>query len=161
VAIGPLYCRLRFLRRFRIVVRRSLYFERTIYKLGPTYLNCPANCSGPKADRKHGCPKCEYQIQRKAWISDVERELKDTATEPHENEDWPLAYLIDTINTISVAANQKWRARQFTVVTAKLVSIYRDEISKMRASDSWTADQRLEALKKRKSGQYYGDDEVE
>lgn len=150
MAIGPKSCRASFLRRFRIVCRKKLYFERRIYKLGPAYYGCsspPTDCTGPKSDIRNGCPRCEYTVQRKIFEVETQKLLKRNSPGPKANAEWPLKYLLDAVNTVSRShvMARKGYERNWSVLTARLVEIYRDEVSKMRAADAWNREQEYEA----------------
>jgi hypothetical protein len=49
--------------RLRIYARQIDYFYRHLRELDPVYVTCPARCLAPEADRKKGCPDCEYTIR--------------------------------------------------------------------------------------------------
>jgi hypothetical protein len=121
------------------VARRRLILARRIAKLGPKYANCPVDCEVCKRDEGRERPKCEYTIQRKIWEAETLKELKAGRTSPEEDIKWPLKHLEQSLGTVSFASSGRKAGHhpKWSIVTAYLVDIYRDEVSKLEAIDAW------------------------
>ncbi len=148
---------------FRIVARRSLYFHKRIAELGPTYAGCPTNCTRREQDRFAGCPRCEYQIQRKGFERECKAELEKVAMRLDDTERWPLEHLLDALSLVASAASTKGIGRKWTVPFAKLVAIYRDEKAKMKAVEDWRLKLKLdgEGNQSRRKGRKHDEDEYD
>jgi hypothetical protein len=139
VPIGARSRRESFLRRCRVYARKQLYFERGILKLGPQYFGCPVDCSGPKADQRNGCPKCEYVIRRKRFEDEVLAEFRKGSPGPEMDSQWPINVIAYNVNTAAVAASLRRRGYHpsWTYTFCRIVDIYRAESNRMRAIDNY------------------------
>jgi hypothetical protein len=135
-----------------------LLLERRLAKLGPTYANCPVDCTRRERDQKNGCPKCEYTTQRKIWEKETQKELDESRAAVEEEVKWPLSYLEQQLNTVTFTASGQRAGHKprWSIITAYLVDIYRDEVSKMRAADTWRHNQDVQAqIEAAKAGRTY------
>jgi hypothetical protein len=121
------------------MARRFIYFQMVMAKKGPQYANCndrQTSCTRTNAQPRLGCPNCEYTIQRKQiLIDEADRELlylrRGTRT---GGQKWPRSYLLKTlIDVASLANSREGFDPQWTVVTAVLVGVYRDERDKRQS----------------------------
>ena len=149
MGIGAKPCPLPFARRFRIVVRKYLYFQRGVSEeLGPAYLGCPVECTAPNADPRRGCPKCLYQIKYKAFEAACKKAFKKHSTGYEEEKEWPIDRLVYYM-TLTMRANgqhSKGYDRKWSVILSRLVDIYRDESNRMSAIDSFNHRQQMKTL---------------
>jgi hypothetical protein len=141
-----------------------LQFQRVISdELGPKYFGCPVECTAPKADPKRGCPDCLYQIKYKQFERDCEAGFKKRSKGPEEGRDYPLNKLIEYMTVVMRANGQtrKGYHPQWSVVMARAVDVYRDELSRLSAIDSWNHKQQMEDLleKLRSKGKSYDDED--
>ena len=125
-----------------MAARKLIYFQKRAAKLGPSYLSCnerQSACTRSKAKPRLGCPDCEFTIQYKTFIKELESELaKIPKSTRRGHRKWPAKYLLSTASEIAYLANSvKGIGRKWSVVTALLVSIYRDEMSKMKAIENY------------------------
>lgn len=136
---GTLSRRRSFLRRVRVYARKQLYFERGVVKLGPAYFGCPVECGGPKADPANGCPKCEVTLRRKRLEEEVLKAFRDGSPGPDADKRWPIDIVAFNANMAANAASVRKRGHhpKWTVAFARIVDIYRSEVSRMRATDSY------------------------
>jgi hypothetical protein len=141
-----------FIRRFRIVIRRWLYFQREVSDLGPAYLNCSIGgnelCSGPRKNPRFGCPKCEYTLKYKHFEEDCEKDFRKGLRDRADNHRWPLNMVMRWVGTVSRANRQTKRGTnpRWSVLIARLVDIYREEISRVSFIDSWNQKQEMQAM---------------
>lgn len=131
-----------FVRRFRVTVRKFLYYQKRISKLGPTYYNCnsqQSDCTRRGAKPRQGCPDCEFTIQTRQFENELEGVLRKLKLGTRKgNRKWPAKRMLETvmevghISSLSKEMNPNW-----TVPVSTLVSIYRDETAKMRLIDTY------------------------
>jgi hypothetical protein len=150
MGIGVGHCHNPFVKRFRIVVRRYLYFLRGVSEdLGPTYMGCPVECTAPGADRRNGCPKCAYQIRYKNFEKKCQELFKKLEGYNRQDDlDWPIPKLIEYMTDAMRANGQTKRGhgRNWNIILGRLVDIYRDESGRMSAIDSWNHRQQMKTL---------------
>jgi hypothetical protein len=150
MGIGVGHCRNPFVLRFRIVVRKYLYFQRGVSEdLGPTYMGCPVECTAPGADKRNGCPKCQYQIRYKGFETACAKAFKKLeGYKPEHDNLWPIPKLIEYMTDAMRANGQLKRGygRKWNVILGRLVDIYRDESGRMSAIDSWNHMQQMKSL---------------
>lgn len=132
-------------------------------RLGPKYGNCgpfPSKdtCTRREADPYNGCPKCEYQIQRKIYVAEVAEQFKRASPGHWADEKWPFELMEEAVNVAASAyydypkrPNPKW-----TVTMAHAVAVYRSELNKLKAADNWRL---LQSVKRRENGGRAGDDD--
>lgn len=91
------------------------------------------------AQPRLGCPNCEYTIRYKLMLKEMETELRKLPKGTRSgSQKWPAMRLIQMVYEVASMANStKTTKRNWTVLTAQLVSIYRGESSKMRAIDNF------------------------
>lgn len=123
------------------MARKLIYFQKRAAKLGPSYFSCnerQTSCTRRTAKPRLGCPDCEFTIQRKIFVSELERELNTMPKGTRAGQKkWPSKYLIGVVSEIaSLSYSTKGIGRNWTVVTELLVSVYRDEVAKMKAIES-------------------------
>jgi hypothetical protein len=147
---GGGHCRNPFVKRFRVVVRRYLYFLRGVSEdLGPTYMGCPVECTAPNADKRNGCPNCLYQIRYKNFEKKCQELFKKLEGYKRQDDfDWPIPRLTEYMTDAMRAAGQTRRghARNWNVILGRLVDIYRDESNRMSSIDSWNHRQQMKTL---------------
>ena len=134
-----------FVNRFRVCARKLIYFQKRIAKLGPMYLSCnekQTGCTRTKADPRKGCTDCEFTIQYKIFIKELEEELKHVKNGTRKGaRKWPSKYLLDQlVEVATISYSTKRKSPKWTVIVNMLISVYRDEIAKMRAIDNYTPD---------------------
>jgi hypothetical protein len=152
-----------FLRRFRVLVREFLGFQRAVNEdLGPQYMGCPVECTAPNADPYRGCPECKYQIKYKAFQQRTQSAFKKIrGHKAIDDKEWPIDHLISYMTIVMRANGQTRKGYHYswTVVMAKLIDIYRDETSRVSAIDNWNSRQQmknfLDEIKNRGSGSSY------
>jgi hypothetical protein len=127
------------LRQFRIVARYAIAFQKEIAELGPGYYDCPSNCTRPNADMRRGCPTCEYTIREILFKEDARAHILEGLPDFKYLRQWPLEALyadVAHIASVSAEAGKGYR-RSWTVLTRRLVDIYRDEASRYRRAENW------------------------
>lgn len=145
LCIGHRYCPVRFLQRFRIAVRKTLYFQQRMTKKGPRYFNCneaQTTCTDSKADPFRGCPDCEFTIQYNIYRSELEKELSNIkGARLQDSLKWPVPTLLKIVSEMGHlsymykdSSDKKWH-----IQTTTLVGIYRDEVAKIKAIESYNA----------------------
>lgn len=137
-----------FVRRFRVVARKSIYFHKRVHKLGPGYYNCPSDCTRKQADMRNGCPTCEYMIQWNGFKAECEKEIAKNSPGPQADIDWPVSLILHYLNDVSTFDTQvrgKGYNPNWTVTTLALIGVYRDELQKSRAEDDWNREQEAKA----------------
>lgn len=128
--------------RFRVAVRKAIYFQDRIAKKGPKYANCnerQTSCTNRKAQPRLGCPTCEYTVQYKIFREELDKELESlkhgTRTGARR---WPSKLLLELVVETGTLANSiEGYDPNWTVVVTNLVSIYRSEGSKKRTIESY------------------------
>ena len=135
--------------RFRIAVRKIIHFNKSISKLGPMYYNCnerQSSCTRMYARPRQGCPNCEFTIQYKQMLVEMEKELKTFPKGTRQGASkWPMKKLIEMVNEISYIATTNKRNRPtWDVTTSMMVGIYRSEMSKMKAIDDYNHMKKME-----------------
>lgn len=152
MAITPKSRRVSFLRRFRVVVQKWLYFQREVSELGPRYYYCTKGgsdrCNGPRKDPYNGCPKCEYTLKYEYFENDCEKEFKRGLRDPQDTYRWPLAIILESVGTVMRANGQtrKGYSPRWTVAVTRLIDIYRDEVNRQKVVDAWNHKQEMEAM---------------
>lgn len=134
-----------FVDRLRVACRKVIYFQKRMAKKGPQYLSCnerQTSCTRAKRNPRNGCPDCEYTIQYKIFIKELEAELKRIPKSTYRGyRIWPVQRLLDTVAEVATMAhsrkgiNPKW-----SMATSIFVSVYRDESAKIQAIESFTPD---------------------
>lgn len=142
---GVRSCPKSFVNRFRVVARKCIYFQKRVAKLGPGYFDCneKQNSCTRRRDAKpeQGCPNCEYTIQYKIFIRELDNEIRRLKrTTWAGNHKWPNPKLIRLVSEIaSISGSTKTRDGNWTVVIDTLVSVYRDESAKISYVDTFNA----------------------
>lgn len=132
--------------RFRIACRKFVYFQGRTAKLGPQYLDCnerQTSCTRRKAQPRKGCPDCEYTIQYKFFLAELEKELKTLPSGTRKGERiWPTKKLLEQVSeTASISASRKQRDPKWPVIVDIMVLIYRDEEAKKKTINAYQAEQ--------------------
>ena len=114
-----------------------------------------------KEPRK-GCPNCEYTIQYKLYRANLDKELAKVNCTRQEARNWNADYLIELLGEVAYQAGlYKTTGRKWTVVTAMLVGIYRDEIAKMRAAEQYALVQAAENARRNQPQRPDDDDDID
>lgn len=105
---------------------------------GPDYYDCnerQSTCTRAKAKPRTGCPDCEFTVQYKMFLKELERDLRKVrGTTRIGARRWPSKMLIETVAEIaSIALGTTGKRGDWTVVNSTLVSIYRDEANKEKS----------------------------
>lgn len=128
-------------------------------------MGCPVECTAPGADPLNGCPNCFYRIKYKAFERRTQQafdKLRDK--KPTDDYDWNINRLIHYMTEVMRANGQTRKGYHYswTIVMSRLVDIYRDEISRVSAIDSWNHRQQmktfLDELKSRGGSRSYEDE---
>lgn len=135
-----------FVQRFRVTARKFTYFQKRLSKLGPSYYNCnelQSSCTRKAAQSRRGCPNCEYTIQYKGFIKELEQELRAIPKGTRKGaRKWPSSYLLKlVVEAGSIANSIKGTDPKWPVTTSMMVSLYRGEVQKMQAIDSFNLTQ--------------------
>lgn len=126
------------------MARRSIYYHRRLHDLGPSYLGCPADCSRPARDQEDDCARCEYKIQRAQFLAECREEISLKSPGVWADEKWPVEELLDQLAFVTGLDSDvggRGIRPDWTFLTALLVRVYRDEVSKSRAIDAWEREQ--------------------
>lgn len=107
-------------------------------------MNCNENqshCTRRKAEPRKGCPTCEFTIQYKMFLSELEAELKAQKRGTRKGaRRWPSRMLLDTVVEVaSLSHTTKKLNPKWSVPTSTLVSVYRNEVAMSQAIDSFNA----------------------
>lgn len=140
--IGGLSSRFDFVDRLRFTIGKLIAFQKRIANLGPMYMNCnerQTSCTRRNRDERNGCPNCEFTIQHKIFQTELENGLESLPRMTRAASlEWPKEYLIQVANeTASISASTKGIGRQWTIPTSLFVSIYRDEINKVKTVENY------------------------
>jgi hypothetical protein len=90
------------------------------------------------ADPRNGCPNCEFTIKYKEFRKELDKELGQLPKGTRQGQqDWPDEYLLELANEVAMVhySYPKGAKPRWDVVTYTLVSVYRDELTKMKAID--------------------------
>jgi hypothetical protein len=131
-----------FVDRFRIAVRRFVYYSDGIAKLGPQYFGCnerQSTCTRRAAQSRIGCPNCEFTIKTNEFKQRLGQELKYMRRGTRQGiRKWNVKFLINLVVEIGgVAGSFEGINPEWPVPILRLVSIYRDESKKKRISDTY------------------------
>lgn len=130
-----------FVSRFRATVRKFLYFQKRISKLGPGYFGCnerQSSCTRVRARPRQGCPTCEYTVQTKIFHKELQDELNVIKGGTRKGaKRWPLKLLLRLAVEAGSFSGRKDNDPKWPVMTSLMVSIYRDETAKIQAIDSF------------------------
>jgi hypothetical protein len=114
-------------------------------KQGPQYLNCnerQSNCNRKQAQPRKGCPNCEFTIQYKIFIKELEKELKQLKTGTRKGaKRWPLQMLLEAVAEIATLSHRHKDhiPGHLSVPVVTLIGVYRDEDGKKKAIDSFNS----------------------
>lgn len=140
-----------FVSRYKVAVRKSLAFQKRIAKLGPLYLDCnqkQSTCTRSRQNPRMGCPDCEFTIEYNHFIETLKTALdydmpKGTRTGQRV---WPPKFVLDIVYEMAFYSSQNEKTNpKWPVHITMLVGIYKDEVSKMRATESWQLNQQAQA----------------
>lgn len=130
-----------FSERFRVTVRKFLYFQKRIAKLGPNYYSCnerQTSCVRRSAQPRTGCPNCEFTIQTKIFQKELDDELHKLKGTRKGAKRWPRKMLLNLVIEVgSLASSRKDLDPMWPVVTANMVNIYRSESAKIKSIDNF------------------------
>lgn len=131
-----------FAARFRTAVRKFLYYQKRISKLGPGYFNCnerQSSCTRRSAQPRKGCPTCEYTIQTKIFHKELDDELRKVKGGTRQvARKWPREQLLKlAVEAGSLASIRKTNDPEWPILLSLMVSIYRDEAAKLRAIETF------------------------
>ena len=122
-------------------MRKFLYFQKRLSKLGPGFFSCnerQSSCTRTSAKPRRGCPDCEFTIQTKIFHKELDEELKKLKGTREGQRKWNRKVLLDTVLEImSLAGTSKVTKPEWPVNVANMVSIYREESGKMKAIDNF------------------------
>lgn len=125
-------------------------------------MNCnsrQSSCTRKKAKPRQGCPDCEFTIHYKQFRKALDKELSQVKSTREQARKWSGEYLLKIVGEIAhLASLYKNTGPNWTVVTAVLVAVYRDEIAKMKSIDNWKLIQEAEEARK-KAGQPTADED--
>lgn len=95
---------------------------------------------------RRGCPDCEYQIQWALMLEELADEIRRTMPKWKDADRWPLTELLNAVNDaagLDAEVRGRGYGRKWSIVTARLVDVYRDESSKPRRIQLWNMEQEL------------------
>lgn len=142
--IGVKYRPKSFVNRFRVTARKFLYFQKRITKLGPKCYGCnerQTSCTQRGAQPRKGCPDCEFTIQYKIFLKELEDELRKVKGGTRKGmRKWPLKLMLTTvIEVASITSTSKKTNPKWPVPLANLVSVYRGEDAKKQMIENYVA----------------------
>jgi hypothetical protein len=108
-------------------------------------------CTRPSKQPRKGCPTCEFTIQYKIFLHEMEQEFRRGAPTHRDNRKWPVRHMLDVYAQVAAAdaaVRGKGQDRKWSVVTAILVSIVRDERGKSDAVDYYNDRERAAAIRR-------------
>ena len=130
-----------FVARYRVAVKKFLYFQKRLAKLGPAYFDCnerQSSCTRRSAQPRQGCPNCEFTVQTKIFHAELDQLLKNVKGGTRKGERrWPRDVLLKLCVEAGSFANRESPDPNWPVTTALMVSIYRDESAKIKAIDNF------------------------
>lgn len=138
---------------------QSIYHHRRLNKLSPDYLDCPADCDAPKAQRDQGCPDCEVtklfeyfrKECRRLLEEDEQQRARDLELKGHVKSEWQFPDLYNDLVRTSATeamAGEDGVLPYWTIRMYQCVMILRSERSKARRVDDYARDQALDAARK-------------
>jgi len=105
-----------------------------------------SSCTRRGADPINGCQTCEFTIQYKTFIVELEKELDNLRSGTIQGAmEWPYQMLLGIVVEVATfSSSVKRTGKDWTVVTSTLVSVYRDEIAKVKAVDNYILQQKVQ-----------------
>lgn len=145
--------------RFRTYAKHASYFHDRIRKLDPVYDNCPALCLAPEADKRNGCPDCDYTLAYNAlranYHKEVEKRFKEAGIDYSPDDDEYGFFLIQRHYRIAAHAEEVAGTEsedapggvnpQWTVRMAAAIAIIREERYKVRREKAHEREAELRA----------------
>lgn len=99
-------------------------------------------CTRRNAEPRKGCPNCEYTIQTKLFHEELDKELRTIKGGTRKGaKRWDRTFLLRMVVEIGSIASKKTGDPDLPILTAMMVSMYRDESAKIQAIDGFNLSQ--------------------